>query len=231
MSYSKKLVPKMFCKVCQDAGKSESEYTTHYVRSRDRSGNSTVTCPILLQTECRFCYTKGHTTKYCPAIAAKNKERGGAMVFPEIHVPAKEQKKTSAKEPIKIPTTNKKVFHGFSALANLDSGDEDYFSALANLDSGDKDESLIQAKPAPKTHPSWADIATVATKPAIVPQAVDPYENYTLLTQTVVHKRRYEEDPSPKSIPIPTRKVHCNWADAESSESDDDNASDNEWEY
>jgi hypothetical protein len=218
MSYSKKLVPKMFCKVCQDAGKSESEYTTHYVRSRDRGGNSTVTCPILLQTECRFCYTKGHTTKYCPAIAAKNKERGGAMVFPEIHVPAKEQKKTSAKEPIKLPTTNKKVFPSFAALANLDSDDED--------------EAVVEVKPAPKTQLSWADIATVATKPAIVPQAVDPYENYTLLTQTVVHKRRYEEDPSPKSIPIPTRKVHCNWADAESSESDDDdNAPDNECTY
>ena len=223
MSYSKMTTAKMFCKVCQDAGKSEKEYTAHCLRSRNRNGTFVVTCPLLLQTECRFCYTKGHTTKYCPAIAAKNNERYGR---------AHEQKKTSAKEPIKIPTTNKKVFHGFSALANLDSGDEDYFSALANLDSGDKDESLIQAKPAPKTHPSWADIATVATKPAIVPQAVDPYENYTLLTQTVVHKRRYEEDPSPKSIPIPTRKVHCNWADAESSESDDDdNAPDNECTY
>jgi hypothetical protein len=217
MSYSKKVATKMFCKVCQDAGKSESEYTTHYVRSRDRSGNSTVTCPLLLQTECRFCYTKGHTTKYCPAIAAKNKESGGAQVFPEIRVPAKDQKKTSAKEPIKLPTTNKKMFRGFSALANLDSDDED--------------EQLIQAKPAPKTQLSWADIATVATKPAIVPQAVDPYENYTRLTQTVGHKTRYEEDIPPKSIPIPTRKVHCNWADAESSDSEDDFTSDNEWIY
>ena len=196
MSYSKKVATKMFCKVCQDAGKSESEYTTHYVRSRDRSGNSTVTCPLLLQTECRFCYTKGHTTKYCPAIAAKNKESGGAQVFPEIRVPAKDQKKTSTKGPVKLPTTNKKVFPSFAALANLDSDDED--------------EAVVEVKPAPKTQPSWADIANVAIKPTIVPQAADPYENYTLLTQTVAHKTRYEEDPSPESIPIPTRKVHCN---------------------
>lgn len=227
MSYSKKVASKMFCKVCQDAGKPESEYTTHCVRSRpDRSGNSTVTCPILLQTECRFCYTKGHTTKYCPAIAAKNKERGGASVFPEIRVPAKEQKKTSTREPIKLPTTNTKVFPSFAALANMDSDDED--------------EAVVEVKPAPKTQPSWADIANVAVKPAIVPKPADPYENYTLLTQNAAHKTRVE-DIKTKSIPIPKNSATAvksariiNWADAESSDSDDDYAynditSDNEW--
>ena len=65
---------KPFCKVCHDAGKSESDYTSHYVRSMpDRQGNTKVTCPTLLNTECRYCYELGHTAKFCPVIAARKK--------------------------------------------------------------------------------------------------------------------------------------------------------------
>ena len=71
MSYS---MSKMFCKVCQDAGKPLSVYTSHYIRTKqDINGNSVVTCPTLLQTECRFCHEKGHTTNYCPILAGKKK--------------------------------------------------------------------------------------------------------------------------------------------------------------
>ena len=209
MSYSKMTTAKMttanmfckvFCKFCQDAGKTEKEYTSHSLRSRDRNGSLVVTCPTILLGECRFCHKKGHTAKYCPAVAAKYTPKAGIKIYPELSA--------SAKETVRLPTTIKTVFNGFSALANLDSDDED--------------EAVIQAKPTLKDRPSWADIATVETKPALVHQVADPYENYTLLTQTVAHKTRYEEDPSPESIPIPTRKVHCNWADCESSDSDDD---------
>ena len=66
---------KPFCKVCHDAGKPESDYTSHYVRSLpDRQGNTKVTCPTLLNTECRYCYGLGHTAKFCPIIAARKKE-------------------------------------------------------------------------------------------------------------------------------------------------------------
>jgi len=52
------------CKVCRDAGRPESVYTSHYVK--DRSGN--VICPTLLNQECRYCFKKGHTVKFCPAV-------------------------------------------------------------------------------------------------------------------------------------------------------------------
>ena len=65
---------KPFCKVCQDAGKTEIEYTSHYVRSMpDKSGKTKVTCPTLLATECRYCFELGHTTKFCPVIEANKK--------------------------------------------------------------------------------------------------------------------------------------------------------------
>ena len=57
-------VYKTFCKVCQDSGKPESIYTNHNVRqSQDK--NSPVTCPTLLAQECRICYQRGHSSKYC----------------------------------------------------------------------------------------------------------------------------------------------------------------------
>ena len=57
------------CKVCVDAGKTEKEYSSHYVK--DLNGN--VLCPTLLNQECRFCHNKGHTTSHCPTLK-KQKE-------------------------------------------------------------------------------------------------------------------------------------------------------------
>ena len=57
------------CKVCVDAGKSEKEYSNHYVK--DLNGN--VTCPTLLSQECRYCKKKGHTTSHCTTLK-KQKE-------------------------------------------------------------------------------------------------------------------------------------------------------------
>ena len=57
-----KPVYKTFCKVCQDSGKTEKEYTSHNVRD-SKSGNTT--CPMLLSQECKRCFRRGHTIKYC----------------------------------------------------------------------------------------------------------------------------------------------------------------------
>jgi hypothetical protein len=66
---------KPFCKVCFDAKKPESEYTSHYVRSHpDQNGNTIVTCPILSATECRYCYKFGHTIKFCNVLEEKKKK-------------------------------------------------------------------------------------------------------------------------------------------------------------
>jgi hypothetical protein len=71
MSYTKK----PFCKVCFDAKKPESEYNSHYVRSRpDQNGNTVVTCPILAATECRYCFKFGHTIKFCIVLEEKKKK-------------------------------------------------------------------------------------------------------------------------------------------------------------
>ena len=53
-----------FCKVCRDAGKTEKEYTSHFVK--DQTGpNGKVVCPTLLNQSCRICGKTGHTSSYC----------------------------------------------------------------------------------------------------------------------------------------------------------------------
>jgi hypothetical protein len=63
------------CKVCIDAGKSEAEYKSHWVK--DRSGN--VTCPTLLNQKCLICGTCGHTSSYC-----KVQIKSGAGTAPPV---------------------------------------------------------------------------------------------------------------------------------------------------
>jgi hypothetical protein len=60
------------CKFCKDAGKSEEEYTSHFLRE-SRDPNSRIICPTLLAIECRFCFKKGHTVSKCNKLA-KQKE-------------------------------------------------------------------------------------------------------------------------------------------------------------
>jgi hypothetical protein len=61
---------KSFCKVCQDAGKNELEYNSHNLKNE----KGLIICPTLLDLNCRYCFKKGHTVKYCPTLAKCNKE-------------------------------------------------------------------------------------------------------------------------------------------------------------
>ena len=82
-----------FCKVCQDAGKSEAEYRSHFTRE-DRDPNSRVVCPTLLALECRFCFKKGHTVKYCKIL----KEKDRAQETRSVQTPKKPEDKTKGKK-------------------------------------------------------------------------------------------------------------------------------------
>ena len=53
------------CKVCRDAGKPESVYTSHFVKSMNRCQ---IICPTLLSIKCRYCEEIGHTVKYCKSL-------------------------------------------------------------------------------------------------------------------------------------------------------------------
>ena len=60
---------KPFCPVCYNSGKSETEYTSHFVKDKP---DGIVVCPTLLEQECRYCHQFGHTPKFCPKLAVKH---------------------------------------------------------------------------------------------------------------------------------------------------------------
>jgi len=63
-----------FCKVCKDAGKPESFYTSHYINDVPGKGGKVV-CPTLLAQSCGYCKKEraGHTSRYCPELERKQK--------------------------------------------------------------------------------------------------------------------------------------------------------------
>ena len=165
---------KPFCKVCQDAGKTEAEYTSHYVRSRpDMNGKTTVTCPVLAATECRYCYKMGHTTKFCPVLE-ENEKRAKKQKSVAIQA-QKAQERTEAKPTAAV--ASKKYASAFAALAE-DSDDEKPMPvAMAPAVAKEDFPSLgLKKEPTPLQKPavSWAAMAEKPAapvyKPAPVPQ-------------------------------------------------------------
>ena len=105
-----KQVNKPFCKVCHDAGKPESVYTSHFVRSAPGL-NGKVVCPTLLSLECRYCYQSGHTVKFCSVLKENN------------NFQARAQEKQSVVQ--LRPTQKKQAIKPTNVFAALDISDEE----------------------------------------------------------------------------------------------------------
>jgi len=163
---SKKLnntpVYKTFCKVCQDSGKLISEYTNHNVR--DRSGKTT--CPTLLAQECRNCYQRGHTVKYCrllkaapepvtkpaakPVTKAKPMPKNVFMVFDESD--SEEEKEPIQQEDTQFPAlkaatsqASKKPVLNYGTIIDQ-VNDPEFARALAEAKAKSKALAEAQAK-------------------------------------------------------------------------------------
>jgi hypothetical protein len=102
---------KPYCKVCHDAGKPESEYANHWVKDL----NGKTICPTLLNTECRYCFKRGHTTKFCSVLAKNNKEKEKEKIECRVIKKALIQKK---------PLFQNKPTNGFAVLCNDDDEEE-----------------------------------------------------------------------------------------------------------
>ena len=65
---------KKYCSVCHKAGKTEREYTNHFIKSTP-GPNGIITCPTILSSECKFCFQRGHwaSEEHCPALRQKKK--------------------------------------------------------------------------------------------------------------------------------------------------------------
>lgn len=81
-----------YCKVCHDAGRPSSEYTSHYVK--DQPGpDGKVVCPTLLNQSCRICNKTGHTSSYCVQYRSRRSEE------PRREQPRREERYIEREEP------------------------------------------------------------------------------------------------------------------------------------
>ena len=108
---TQKVAVKPFCKVCHDSGKTEAEYTSHFVKSEPGSKGKVV-CPTLLSQGCSYCHETGHTVSYCQVLKQNNKNKEKVQRVIVFH--NKDSFVASAKN--QTQTKN----HGFAALALLD---------------------------------------------------------------------------------------------------------------
>lgn len=168
---NKKVVAKKpFCKVCHDAGKTEAEYTSHFVRSLpDFNGNTKVTCPILAATECRYCYKLGHTTKFCPIIEENNKK---AKKEKSVAIQAHKSEQRAASRTVPEPVVERKYAGAFASLGD-DSDDEKPVPKEVVVAVVDEFPALFGSKkevvPVAKASVSWAAMAEKPAAPVLKP--------------------------------------------------------------
>ena len=181
---------KPFCKVCQDAGKTEIEYTSHYVRSMpDKSGKTKVICPTLLATECRYCYELGHTTKFCPVIEANKKAEEKAI------------KRVDEKKPLPKAKAPTNVFAG---LAEDSDSEEEQVTKVSNKVK-EEFPSLVSTN-IQEAKPLISGWASVAAKT----QTQYECEKYEQKLIEMSIKRQFP----PVSIPQ-VKKSWADWSDSE----------------
>lgn len=147
---------KKFCKVCQDAGKTEEEYRSHFTRETV-DPKSKVVCPTLLALKCRFCNNNGHTVKYCNA--AKNYEK--TQKYYEDAVRRIDVVKSYTKGKSTIISTN-----AFACLES-ESEDDDITS-----EPDEKEEFPQLSVPSSRSEITQFNYAAALSKPAPVPISV-----------------------------------------------------------
>ena len=99
---------KPYCKVCHDAGKTEKEYTSHYVKSAP-GPEGKVVCPTLLAQCCGYCGDCGHTPKFCPTLAAQKaaEEKAQKQAAKKAFIEKREAEKAAPKPaPVKAKSSN-----------------------------------------------------------------------------------------------------------------------------
>ena len=98
-----------FCKVCFDAGKTEKEYSSHYVRS-DPGPNSKVVCPTLLSLSCGYCGNCGHTPKFCPTLSSNKKTEAKQMSKIQAMEKRELEEKNANKKKVQVQTNKFAAF-------------------------------------------------------------------------------------------------------------------------
>jgi hypothetical protein len=211
-----KVVVKPFCKVCFDTGKSEAEYTSHFVKS-EPGVKGKVVCPTLLSQACTYCREPGHTVSHCLKLKQNNKNKEHAVRVQEYAA-----KQTTITDSSNNPTVAKRVGNGFAALAKLDvQADEldriqvDQQKAYPAL--SDTPPAALQQMSTKKTQVSYANMAaktTPARSDAVVMAGLNK-----------LAAKAKSKAVAKQSTPV-TKKSWADWTDSDDDDDDEEEVSD-----
>ena len=185
---------KPFCKVCFDAGKSEAEYSSHFVKS-ERGRNGKVVCPTLLNLNCTYCHKKGHTKSYC--LELKNDKKRSEKAFKRSEFAMKPKKEIKKVE-------KKNVFAALDSESESE-GEEDY----------PEEFPALSANVTIREHQKKVSFAEMAMKPAVVAAVVGP-----VVAIAAEVKEEVEVPTEPRQQRMPMRSW-AEWSDSESDEEDE----------
>jgi hypothetical protein len=188
---------KKYCKVCHDAGKSETEYMSHFIRESSLP-NSKVVCPTLLSLECRYCSKRGHTVKYCK-ILEKDKNMSSRRERVNNY------RIESDKNDVKCKQSN----NIFDNLSDMEKEEEEQLEKISNIQhpSPVLTNNTISIK-------SYASVLTTPVAVPVVKQVV----NLPVLTRmSSVINLEQENTNVPKFVANPFDKYKGkSWADTDS---------------
>jgi hypothetical protein len=221
MSYKSKSQQKMkaYCKVCHDAGKPESEYTSHFVRSSPGPAG-VVICPTLLTQQCRYCQKDGHTVKFCPTLADRQKKEKKMESRREFENNKTKQQTTTGNNSHQQKKTNKPM-STFSALQYSSDSDTEEQQNITDTNSIQLEmefPSLGQSNQQPSSAAvSYASIASKQiadiTSEAVEVAVVQPEPtNIKMPTVPMIQPRN----------PRVNKNAGRSWADWTDTDSDDD---------
>ena len=217
--YSSEKKDKKFCGVCQKAGLSEKEYTSHFTKSTP-GPQGIVICPTILNNECSFCFQFGHFKSACPAIAAKEK-REKKIAYEERRDDMKRAASVAAAKH-KLPTD----INRFSALHCDNDSDEEVAPVCGKRKNVAADAVIagpkpVDVKPMDTTKPTFAAILAREA-----PKVVEEESIETLMT---VLKANWSSATigstiSTAAAPTPIRRTvqRRSWVDLSDDEEDEE---------
>jgi hypothetical protein len=223
-SRSNENTEKKFCGVCQKAGLSEKEYTSHFTKSVP-GPHGTVICPTILKNECSFCFQFGHFKSACPAIAERERQQKKSEMQ-EKRLQFKQEKQPVQKQ----VSVNR---GGFSVLDDGYESDEKPVGGKRTFSQANRVEKVaakVDEWPVLSINKVNATVvvdkpsfATVISTPAPMKKADSSRAN--ICGFTVISKTGVTYTPSESVIKPPVTRV--SWFDMNDEDDDDEEYVDN----